>query len=304
VTEPATVAGATAQVWTVLALLRWTTSYFSDRGIDTARLDAECLLAAALGVDRMRLYLDFDKPVLDAERARYRELVKRRAGDRVPVAQLIGSKEFWSLSLRVSPDVLAPRPDTETLVAAALVLLEAGDAPAEVLDLGTGSGANALALAHERPPARVTATDVSEPALAVARDNAQRLGLADRVSCLPGDLFEPVAGRRFDLIVSNPPYLAESERPDLAPELAHEPDEALFAGADGLSVLRALVDQVPAFLAPGAGFAVEVAPAQADSVAHWCQDAGMRDVAVHRDLAERPRVVAARDPRPPEIGNR
>jgi release factor glutamine methyltransferase len=295
---------AAPRIWSVLDLLRWTTDHFAERGIDTPRLDAECLLAAALGVDRLRLYLDFDKPVREDERGSFREFVKRRANDRVPVSQLIGTKEFWSLPLRVTPDVLTPRPDTETLVANALTLVDASAPAPEVLDIGTGSGAIALALAHERPLARLTATDVSPAALEVARANSESLGLAERVTVLEGSLFEPVAGRRFDLIVSNPPYLMQSERSQLPPELAHEPDSALFGGDDGFSVLRPLVEQAPAFLAPGGAFAVEVAPAQAEVVAQWCGDAGLLDVAVHRDLAERPRVVAARDPLPPEDGSR
>ncbi len=214
----------------MLELLQWTTGYFAERGIGTPRLDAECLLAHALGTERLRLYLDFEKPASPAERARYRDLVKRRAEERIPVALLTGSKEFWSLPLEVTPEVLVPRPDTETLVEATLQALRGREGPLEILDLGTGSGAIALALARELPRARVVAVDRSAAALAVAARNAERLELASRLDLLHGDLFEPVAGRRFDAVVSNPPYLAEGERGALEPELAHEPKEALFAG--------------------------------------------------------------------------
>jgi release factor glutamine methyltransferase len=289
-----------SRTWTILELLRWTTQYFTERGIDTPRLDAECLLAAALGVDRMRLYLDFDKPANPDERDAFREWVRRRADERVPVAQLVGGKEFWSLPLLVTADVLSPRPDTETLVAAALDLLPERDSDARILEIGTGSGAVALAIAHERPHARITATDVSPAALKVAAQNALKLGMEGRIEFAEGSLFGPVVGREFDLVVSNPPYLAESERSELAPELAHEPDVALFAGPDGLAVLRELVAGAPTFLAPGGGFAVELAPDQAPTVAHWLREAGLGDVVTHRDLAARPRVVSARGPRPPE----
>lgn len=284
---------AGAEVWTVGALLRWTTGHFGGRGIESARLDAECLLAEALGSDRLRLYLEFDKPVEADERARFRELVRRRADDRVPVAQLLGRKEFWSLGLRVTPDVLVPRPETETLVTLALDRLPEREAEYRVLDLGTGSGAIALALAHERPKARVLATDVSAAALAVARANAEALGLSERVRFAAGDLFEPAAGERFDLVVSNPPYVAQADAASLAPELGHEPALALFAGSDGLAVLRPLVDQAPGHLAPGGALAVEVAPDQASEVARACTEAGLEDVRVTRDLAGRPRVVSA-----------
>lgn len=286
----------TERVWTVLDLLRWTTEHFASRRIETPRLDAECLLAFALGVDRLQLYVAFDKPLSRTERDGYRSLVRRRADERVPVAQLVGRKEFWSLPLRVTADVLVPRPETETLVATALDLLPDRDAEARVLDVGTGSGAVALAIAHERPKARVTATDVSAPALEVARSNAAELGLADRVRFLPGPDFEPVAGERFDLVVSNPPYIAEAVRDRLPPELAHEPRQALFAGPDGLAVLRVLAAGAGGVMDPGAGAAFEVSPEQAARVADWCREAGLLDVTVIRDLGSRPRVIRARAP--------
>jgi release factor glutamine methyltransferase len=163
-----------------------------------------------------------------------------------------------------------------------------------VLDVGTGSGAVALAIARERPAARVTATDVSPAALEIARRNADELGMAERIRLLEGDGYSPVAGERFDLIVSNPPYVAEDQRGILAPELAHEPEQALFAGPDGLGVLRQLVAGAGDALAPGAGLALEIAPEQAGRVASWCREAGLLDVRTLRDLAGRPRVVAAR----------
>jgi release factor glutamine methyltransferase len=283
--------------WTILELLRFTTEHFAKRGIATARLDAECLLAHALAVDRLRLYVEYDKPLAPAERAGFRELVRRRAEQRVPVAQLIGRKEFWSLPLAVSADVLSPRPETETLVEAALALCPDREAELTVLDVGTGSGALALALAKERPKARVIATDVSPAALELARANAERLGLADRVSFVAGSLYEPVAGRRFDLVVSNPPYLSEGEAAALAPELAHEPREALFAAEDGLALLRRLAQGVDAMLEPGGGAAFEVSPEQGERVAGWCREAGLLDVALQRDLARRIRVVSGRKKR-------
>jgi len=279
--------------WTVLELLRWTTERFASLGIETARLDAELLLAHALGTDRLRLYLDFDKPVSEPERAAYRELVRRRAAERVPVAQLVGRREFWSLSLRVTPDVLVPRPETETLVAAALELLPPGRA-ARVLDVGTGSGAVALAIAQERPEARLTATDISPAALEIARENADQLGMAGRIRLVEGDGFAAVEGEVFDLIVSNPPYVAESQRGALPPELAHEPEQALFAGPDGLGVLRRLAGGAHRALAPGGGLALELSPEQAEVVAGWCREAGLLDVRTLRDLAGQARVIAAR----------
>jgi release factor glutamine methyltransferase len=280
--------------WTILELLRWTTEHFAKQGIETARLDAECLLAHSLGVERLKLYVDFDKPLAAEERGGFRELVRRRADERVPVSQLVGRKEFWSLSLAVTKDVLTPRPETETLIEAALELAPGLDSEMAILDIGTGSGAVALALARERPKARVTASDISPAALAVARGNAERLELAGRVRFVEGDLFAPLAGERFDLVVSNPPYLSNAPGTAHAPELAHEPAAALFAPEQGLAVLRALAQGVSAHLVSGGAAAFEVSPEQADRVAGWCREAGLLDVAQRRDLARRVRVVSGR----------
>lgn len=287
------VSGAGAQrVWTVLELLRWTTEHFASRGIETARLDAECLLAHALGVPRLRLYLDFEKPVLEGERAAFRELVRRRAGERVPVSQLLGEREFWSMALRVTPDVLTPRPETETLVAAALDRMPEGKS-LQILEIGTGSGAVALALARERPEARITATDISPEALRVAQENAERVGVADRIRWLEGDGLDPVKGETFDGVVSNPPYVGEAERGDLPPELAHEPDGALFSGPDGTRMLRQLALEVGRVLVVGGWLALEHSPTQGAAVAGFCRGAGLTGIALRRDLADRPRVTLA-----------
>ena len=280
--------------WTVLELLKWTADYFKAKGIESARLDAEILLAFALGSDRLRLYLDFEKPVEADERARFRELVKRRAEERVPVAYLTGVREFWSMPLTVSADVLVPRPETETLVEAVLAELPDVEAELSVFDLGTGSGAIALALAKERPKLRVVAGDVSAAAIAVAEDNAAKLGLGDRVRFVQGDGFGPVLGQRFDAIVSNPPYLAEAEAGALAPELAHEPRGALFAGPDGAALLRRIAHEAPLFLKPGGLLALELAPAQADEMTQCLARCGFEGPQLHRDLGGRARVISAR----------
>jgi release factor glutamine methyltransferase len=273
--------------------LRWTTQHFEAKGIETPRLDAELLLAFALGCDRLRLYLEFEKPVTAEERARFRALVRRRGDERVPVAYLTGTREFWSLALAVTPDVLIPRPDTETLVAAVLARGPGPEAAFTALDLGTGSGAIALALASERPRAELTASDLSTAALAVARKNAEALGLAERVRFLTGDGFAPVAGERFDVIASNPPYVTEACASGLAPELRHEPALALFAPGDGTGLLRRIAAEAGAHLRPGGLLALELAPAQAGDVTQCLVAAGFAEIAEHRDLAGRVRAVSA-----------
>jgi len=288
------VPGARDRAWTVLELLRWTTDYFSRSGIDTARLDAEILLAYALESDRLRLYVDYEKPVLEAERDRFRALVQRRATERVPVSLLLGEREFWSLSFRVTPDVLTPRPETETLVEAALSKLADSESAVRILDLGTGSGAIALALASELPHAEITATDLSEPALQIARENADHLHLRERIRFLAGDLFEPVASERFDLVVSNPPYVARDDAGSLPPELSHEPDLALFAGADGLDVIRRLVAEAGDHLSPGGWLLFELSPEQVETAESELAKAGFTEIERRFDLARLPRVVGGR----------
>ncbi len=282
--------------WTVLELLRWTTDYFARAGIETARLDAEVLLAHALESDRLRLYVDYEKPVLQTERDRYRALVQRRARERVPVSLLIGEREFWSLRFRVTPQVLTPRPETETLVEAALSRIPDPKSAPRILDIGTGSGAIALSLASERPQAEITATDLSEPALQIAAENADRLQVGERIRWLSGDLFEPVASERFDLVVSNPPYVARAGAESLPPELAHEPEMALFAGEDGLEVIRRLVARAGDHLSAGGWLFVEHSPEQVETIEQELRQAGFEDVERRFDLARRPRVVGARWP--------
>ena len=293
--EPPNVRGdGKDRTWTVLELLQWTTDHFAAKGLESPRLDAELLLAHALGLRRLDLYLRYEDPVAATERARYRELIGQRAGERMPVSLLLGEREFWSLRFRVTSDVLTPRPETETLVEAALARLPDAERDYTILDLGTGSGALALALAHEKPRARVTATDISAAALDVARGNAEALGLAEGVRFLEGSLFEPVREEQFDLIVSNPPYLARSGASALPPELAHEPAEALFGGEDGYSVLRPLFEQAGERLAPGGWLIVEVDPDQAKACVDWSVASGLEEAAAVKDLAGRRRAVVAR----------
>lgn len=246
-------------------------------GLDTPRLDAEVLLAHALGTDRLRLLLDRDAPVDGAAARWFRDAVRARTVQRMPVAYLTGTKGFWDVELTVDPRVLIPRPETETLVEWALEALPRGSS---VVDVGTGSGAIALALA---PHFDVRATDVSEDALAVARANAERLGR--RVAFAVGDLRVDDA----EAIVANPPYVERGAQ--LAPELAHEPHLALFGGEDGLDVVRRLV--VVAAAAPARVLALEVGAGQAPGVRDLAERAGFARTEVRRDLAGHDRVVVA-----------
>jgi release factor glutamine methyltransferase len=271
-------------------VLRRSTEYLRERGSTSPRLDAELLLAHALDLERIELYTQFDRPLTDAELAACRELVRRRGG-REPVAYILGSWGFHRIDLDVDSRVLVPRPETEILVDRCLALLDGTERPS-VLDVGTGSGAIALAVAHERPDAVVTACDVSADALAVAAANAERLGL--RLELVRSDLFDAVGGRRFDLVASNPPYVSEGELAGLEPEVAvHEPRLATVAGPDGREVYERLLPAAREYLEPGGRIALECGAGQAVWVAGELARLGYRGPIVHRDLAGIERVVDA-----------
>ena len=277
--------------WTVGKVLTWTTKRFNAAGLESARLDAEILLASALGCDRVKIYTDYHKPLDPRERSAYRDLVRQRLKG-VPTAYLVGHREFWSIDLLVDRGVLIPRPDTETLVEVALELLKDMEAP-WIADIGTGSGCIALALAKERQDAHLVATDLSPEALSVAQKNTHHLNLD--VELLEGSLVEPLvaAGHRtFHLVVSNPPYIAEKDGATAHPDvLEHEPKNALLAGDDGLDVLRPLVSDALQVIRPGGWLAVEMALDQAAAVEALFRDNGYQGVQVRSDLAGRDRVV-------------
>ena len=278
------------EVWTVLKLLRWTADYFKGRDIDSPRLDAELLLADTLKLDRVGLYLNFERPLQAGELAAYREQVRRRAGHE-PLAYILGRAEFWSLPFKVTPAVLIPRPDTELLVEAALPLLAGA---ARVLDVGTGSGALAIALAHERQAVTVTAIDLSAAALAVANENARTNGVAERIAFVETDLAALPVGP-FELIVANPPYIPQGDLAGLMPEVRDfEPRLALDGGPDGLDAYRALGRQAGAVLAPGGWLLVEVGIGQAAAVQELFASAGLAEIFTARDLAGIERVVGGK----------
>jgi release factor glutamine methyltransferase len=259
-------------------------------GSDSPALDAELLLAEALGVDRARLYFDSEQEVAEETVGHYRRMLAARA-DGQPIAYLLGRREFWSLTLEVTPATLVPRPDTELLVEAALDVIR-GRHHCRVADLGTGTGAIALALATERPDIQVLATDVSRDALAVAARNAARLGLTN-LRLAASDWYEDLGNERFDLIVSNPPYV-RSDYPDLVHgDLRHEPRSALEAGADGLAALRRIIAGAPEHLEDSGHVMVEHGFDQGSAVRTLMHEAGLLGRATRRDLAGHERVTGA-----------
>jgi release factor glutamine methyltransferase len=288
-------ADAAPTVWTIKALLAWTTDYLAKKGVEGSRADAQILLGHVLGYDKTYLAVNFAEQPSEADRARFKELINRRVAG-VPVAYLTGVRDFYLLPFEVTPAVLVPRPDTETLVAEALAFLKPLAAPA-VLDLGTGSGCIAISIAHQKKDARITAVDVSADALEVAKRNAAKHGVADRVAFLHGDLFAPLpAAATFDLVVSNPPYIAHHEFAALPPDVRdHEPRAALDGGPDGLDFYRRIAAGVGPFLKPGGRLLLEIGSTQEADVRAIL--AGRPELEVGptlKDLGKLPRVMTAK----------
>lgn len=280
--------------WTIGRLLNWTAEFLGRKGAESPRLDAEVLLAHVLKRDRVRLYVEFTQEVSERDRAAYRELVRQRAAG-APVAYLVGRKEFFSLTLKVSPDVLIPRPDTETLVVEFLTQFKGRNAP-RVVDVGTGSGAIALACLSRHPTARFLAVDRGPGALAVAKANAEALKQTSRVEFFEGDLLEPVAARGpFDAILSNPPYIPSGAIAQLEPGVRdHEPHLALDGGEDGLEIVRRLIDQAVPLLATEGQLMLEIGSSQESPVrALLASHASLEVAPTVRDAANHPRVVRA-----------
>ena len=273
--------------WTIAAILTWTKQYFSDKGVENPRLDAEVLLSHVLGKDRMYLYVHFDQPLEKKELAVFREMVKKRAL-RIPVAYIIGQKEFMGLAFSVSPSVLVPRPETEILVEKALTLAAA---KAEILDIGTGSGAIIISLLVKLPDARGTGVDLSAEALNVAGENAKQHHVTDRLVLLQSDLLDGVAGQTFDLIVSNPPYISSPAMKVLQAEVRREPHMALFGGTDGLDFYRRILRSAGQYLRSQGHLLFEVGIHQAQQVAAVGKENGYKLEEIVRDYAGIERVV-------------
>lgn len=289
------------EVWTVRRLLEWTTDFFTSKSSESPRLEAEVLLAFALECKRIDLYTNYDTVVPDATKTIFRGLVQRRSRGE-PVAYLVGHKEFYSLDFKVDSRVLIPRPETEQLVLETIEYVKSATRSQpgrqwHICDVGTGSGNIALTLAKHLAQAVIVATDASEAALQVAKENALRLGLANRVEWFCGDLFASIpSDRRFDIVVSNPPYVTRLEYESLAPTVRDfEPGSALLAGESGLDVIERLARESAAFLVDGGRILVETSSTVIDNaitafqeVSHWS------DIAIINDFAARRRFVSAR----------
>jgi release factor glutamine methyltransferase len=282
--------------WTVLKLLQWTTDYFQRNNVPEPRTSAEVLLAHVLAEDRLFLYLNYDRPMETNELAAYRACIKRRLGGE-PNQYITGIQEFWSLPLRVSPDVLIPRPETEVLVEAVLEFLDKDDSNVDILDLGTGSGAIAIALARELPAARIIATDLSLAALRLAQENAKLHQVDERILFVRGDMFAaiPGASQKFRVVVTNPPYVSHAEILELHREIRDfEPRHALDGGPDGLAAIRHIVAAAPTVLSQAGGLFMEMGAGQAESVSGLVLESHeYRSFHIRKDYTGLDRVLVA-----------
>jgi release factor glutamine methyltransferase len=278
--------------WTMLEVIQWTTRHFQQKGIGNPRLEAEVLLAHLLDIDRMGLYLNYETPLTEGERAAYREMIQRRtAGE--PIAYIVGYKEFWSMRFAVSPECLIPRPETEHLVEEAVRIGKGLQLPLRALEIGHGCGAIAIALATELEGAQIVATDISPGVRSLAQENADAYGVGDRIQFVLGDLYPPGEGP-FNLICSNPPYIPSAEVLQLAPEVRdYEPLTALDGGEDGLRFFREIAQGAPNFLAEGGWLLLEMGKGQDPQVAAMLQERGFTHIDLIPDYAGITRVIRA-----------
>ncbi len=287
-----------SETWTIGRLLTWTTDYLKQHGSDTPRLDAEVLLAAARGCQRIQLYTAFDEPADDRTRQTFRDFVHRRA-EGTPVAYLVGHREFYSMRFRVTPDVLIPRPETELLVVRLLDLVKQrppGSPPPTIVDVGAGSGIIAICAAKNLPEARVAAIDVSPRALDVAKSNAADHGVAERIEWIESDLLSTTSDRKFDFIVSNPPYVSAAEYEKLPKTVRdYEPRGALLAGDRGTEVIERLVPQAAEHLAPNGWMLMEISPMiEREATNLLAAQKTLTTAPTIKDLAGLARIVGAR----------
>lgn len=280
-------------VWTIIKILEWTKQYFTDKGVENPRLDAEVLLCAVLQCERIKLYVDFERPLTEAELSQYKGYVLRR-GQHEPLAYILGEKEFMRNSFKVTPATLVPRPETEllveSLIKAANILKTDGDV--KILDIGTGSGAIIVSLLDYLPQAKGVGADISVDALIVAKENSERIGVTGRIGFLHSDVFSRIPlDKKFDIIVSNPPYIPAADIAGLAKDVQQEPRSALDGGADGLDFYRRIISEAMDHMENEGLLAFEVGINQAQQVAELCRQAGFKETAIREDYAGIERMV-------------
>ena len=282
-------------VWTIIKILDWTKQNFADRGVENPRLDAEVLLCAVLQCERIKLYMDFERPLTGTELSQYKNYVARR-GQHEPLAYILGEKEFMRNSFKVTSATLVPRPETELLVESLIKAARGlkADGDVKILDIGTGSGAIIVSLLDYLPNAKGVGVDISVDALIVAEENSRRIGVRERAGFMQSDLFSRIpADKKFDIIVSNPPYIPAADIAGLAKDVQKEPRGALDGGADGLDFYRRIISEAMDHMTDEGILAFEVGINQAQVVAELCRKDGFKATAIRKDYADIERMVFA-----------
>lgn len=283
----------TKSVWTIMKILNWTKQYFADKGVENPRLDAEILLCAVLKCERINLYIDFERPLDESELAQFKQMVIRRAQGE-PLAYILGEKAFMRNTFKVNKYTLVPRPETELLVEHLVRICEQINQEAKILDIGTGSGAIIVSLLDYLPQAKGVGVDISAGALKVAKENAVNIGVSSRAAFLHSDLFTAIPDeKKFDIIVSNPPYIPAKDISSLAKDVQNEPHSALDGGEDGLDFYRKITAEASLHMAEDGLLAFEIGINQSEAVSGLCRENGFTAVAVGKDYAGIDRMVFA-----------